>query len=279
MEDSAIFGQTGPNNTKSCVPDLNKGRFPDATCGDSCSPTPPPPKGDWAACGACSCRGTDLSPLNSTFYALDLAGAHEYAFSFCDRIPDSSLPKGCQGFGHNVSLVRYDRNNEEDCEALVSDCGATKGGNCLYGRKAATGLGELELQFRPSGGQFPSCVAESTQSTVTFIMTKGEQANPQRLYDTDGNNSGCHLTARWAGLPENPRPWFKIAKESELWSVVGILVVLGAGACSCLGVGGIIVGDKLCPAAQQEHAHVPLVSSQAICRCLWFPDALLTDCL
>ena len=64
-----------------------------------------------------------------------------------------------------------------------SCCGAGR-----YGRTTGLG-GELELQFRTANGeQLPSCRAETAQSTVTFIMTKGQQVsfqwrNPDFLFE------------------------------------------------------------------------------------------------
>eukprot|EP01043_Picozoa_sp_COSAG02_P036884 COSAG02_NODE_2733_length_8136_cov_35.604454_4_plen_442_part_00 len=256
------------NDTKQCVENDESGRYPDGTCGSACSPTPPPPKGDWKQCGACGCRGTDLSFLqNSTIHAHDTACdrkgpegvCHVYAFRLCGPIPmsellnDDKLPRGCREWAEgpsaeNVSLLRYSETDENFCEPFTV-CGAGDSGTSsecpLWGRKDKGGIGlELELRFQANAEGMKCSSNPNSSMTITFVMTKGEQPNPQRVYDNSSKDDGtsCEWVARWAGLPENPRPELDIAHENSLYGNIAAVAALGIAAVAILGVCHTMLG-------------------------------------
>jgi hypothetical protein len=270
--------EVGQNETRQCVQDDQDGRYPDETCGRSCSSTPVPPKGDWKSCGACGCRGTDLSPLqNATFHAYDVAcnsqgggggSCHTYAFRLCGAIPVDELPLGCREFaegpdGKNISLLRYSKDNPSDCEPFTicdGPAGAGQRACPLDGRKDADGFGlELELRFAANAKGMMQCSSSSSSDvnstedpTLTFIMSKGEQPNPQRVFDNSsigggggsGSSSSCSWVARWAGLPENPPPELVISHEDSIYAWIAGIVVVAAGGSAILGISKIVVRDK-----------------------------------
>ncbi len=147
----------------------------------------------------------------------------------------------------NISLLRYSETDADFCEPFTV-CGAGDyegmSRDCpLWGRKDKSGFGtELELQFRANAGDVVCSSNPNSSMTITFVMTKGEQPNPQRVYDSSDDGASCNWTARWAGLPEFPRPELDIARESKLIGDIAAAAVLGVAAVAILGVCHTMLG-------------------------------------
>lgn len=153
------------------------------------------------------------------------------------------LPPACQEIAGatNISLLKYSEANQEFCEPFTL-CDSTGSRHCpLYGRRDADGIGlELELRFQGNAEGMQCESDQNSTKTVTFIMTKGEQANPQRIYD----NSSCTWVARWAGLPENPLPEIDVDKESDVYAYIASIVLIAVAGVGVLGICSSTLGHK-----------------------------------
>ena len=118
--------------------------------------------------------------------------------------------------------------------------GAVTSRRCpLWGRKAADGFGlELELRFQANAEDVQCSNNPNSSRTITFIMSQGEQPNPQRVYDNSSSRDGgsCDLIARWAGLPENPRPELNISSQNTIYGKIASISLVAIAAVAVLGV-------------------------------------------
>ena len=78
----------------------------------------------------------------------------------------------------------------------------------------------------------------NSSRTITFIMSKGTQPNPQRVYDNSSSRDGggCDLIARWAGLLENPRPELTISREDTIYGRIAAVALVAVAGVAVLGV-------------------------------------------
>ena len=137
--------------------------------------------------------------------------------------------------------MQYSETDPDFCKPFtVCDGGAGTSRRCpLWGRKDADGFGlELELRFQANAEDGQCSNNPNSSRTITFIMSKGTQPNPQRVYDNSSSRDGggCDLIARWAGLLENPRPELTISREDTIYGRIAAVALVAVAGVAVLGV-------------------------------------------